>query len=107
MIGRNIVTDFSTRQLQPDYQFAMHRVRAAGLDVLPEEPANPDHPLIKAWAADEPWIDHRLLLTPHSAFHTPESVYDMRFKPGQLVVNYLSEGRLANCVNSEFLVGRR
>ena len=83
------------------------RVRAAGLDVLPEEPANPDHPLIKAWAADEPWIDHRLLLTPHSAFHTPESVYDMRFKPGQLAVNYLSEGRLANCVNSEFLVGRR
>jgi lactate dehydrogenase-like 2-hydroxyacid dehydrogenase len=83
------------------------RVRAVGLDVLPEEPANPEHPLIKAWAADEPWIDHRLLLTPHSAFHTPESVYDMRFKAGELAVNYLSGGRLINCVNSEFLVGRR
>ncbi len=83
------------------------QVRAAGLDVLPEEPANPDHPLIKAWAADEPWIDHRLLLTPHSAFHTPESVYDMRYKAGELAVSYLSEGRLINCVNSEFLVGRR
>ena len=41
-------------------------VQAVGLDVLPEEPANPDHPLI--WAADEEWIDHRLLITLLSAF---------------------------------------
>ena len=44
-------------------------VQAVGLDVLPEEPANPDHPLIKAWqhmsaaaSSDEParveaWLD--------------------------------------------------
>jgi lactate dehydrogenase-like 2-hydroxyacid dehydrogenase len=64
-------------------------IQAVGLDVLPEEPANPDHPLIRAWAADEEWINHRLLLTPHSAFFTPESVYDMRFKGGEVAVNYL------------------
>ena len=46
-------------------------VQAVGLDVLPEEPANPDHPLIKAWAADEEWIDHRLLITPHSTLLHP------------------------------------
>ena len=84
-----------------------NHIAAAGLDVLPEEPANPDHPLIKAWAADEEWIDHRLLLTPHSAFFTPESVYDMRYKGGEVAVNYLGENRLNNCVNSEWLTAPR
>ncbi len=83
------------------------RIQAVGLDVLPEEPADPEHPLIKAWAADEGWIDHRLLITPHSAFFTPESVYDMRFKGGEVALTYLSEGRLQNCVNECFLASRR
>ena len=82
-------------------------IRAVGLDVLPEEPANPDHPLIKAWADDEEWIADRMLLTPHSAFFTPESVYDMRFKGGEIAVGYLSGGRLQNCVNDEWLTEKR
>ncbi len=83
------------------------RVQAAGLDVLPEEPANPEHPLIAAWAAGEEWIDHRLVITPHSAFFTPESVYDMRFKGGEIAMTYLTEGRLQNCVNEPWLTQRR
>ena len=83
------------------------KIQAAGLDVLPEEPANPEHPLIKAWAANEAWIDHRLVLTPHSAFFTPESVYDMRYKAGEVALTYLSTGRLQNCVNERFLEHRR
>ena len=83
------------------------KIQAAGLDVLPEEPANPDHPLIKAWAADEDWINHRLLITPHSAFFTPESVYDMRYKGGEIAVTYLGGGRLHNCVNSDWLSNPR
>jgi lactate dehydrogenase-like 2-hydroxyacid dehydrogenase len=86
---------------------AAGQVQAAGLDVLPEEPANPEHPLLSAWAAGEPWIDHRLLITPHSAFFTPESVYDMRYKGGEVAMAYLTEGRLQNCVNSRFLAERR
>lgn len=78
-------------------------VQAAGLDVLPEEPADPTHPLLAAWAAGEDWIDHRLLLTPHSAFFTPESVYDMRFKGGEVAMAYLSRGHLQNCVNAAYL----
>ncbi len=81
------------------------QIQAAGLDVLPEEPADPEHPLIKAWAADEEWIDNRLLLTPHSAFFTPESVYDMRYKGGEVAVTYLGGGPLHNCVNQEWLTG--
>ena len=75
--------------------------------MLPQEPADPEHPLIKAWAAGEDWIDHRLLMTPHSAFFTPESVHDMRFKGGEVAVTYLTEGRLQNCVNEQFLTGGR
>ena len=78
-------------------------VLAVGLDVLPTEPADPEHPLIKAWAAGESWIDHRLLITPHSAFYTPESVYDMRYKAGEIAMRYLQHGRLENCVNAQHL----
>ena len=83
------------------------QIQAVGLDVLPEEPANPEHPLIKAWAAEEEWVDHRLLLTPHSAFFTPESVYDMRYKAGEVAMTYLKTGRLQNCVNEQYLEHRR
>ena len=78
-------------------------IATAGLDVLSEEPANPDHPLIRAWAASEEWIKHRLLVTPHSAFCTPESMFDMRFKAGEVAIEYLKNNRLQNCVNSEYL----
>ena len=84
-----------------------NKIQACGLDVLPEEPADPDHPLIKAWAADEEWIDHRLLITPHSAFFTPESVFDMRFKGGEVAIKYLDGNGLDNCVNQQFVTELR
>lgn len=80
-----------------------NKVRAAGLDVLPVEPADPNHPLIKAFSAHEPWLAHRLVLTPHSAFFTPESVFDMRAKSGEVAATFLREGRLQNCVNERYL----
>lgn len=83
------------------------RLRAAGLDVLPEEPPNLDRPLLRAYADGEEWLQDRLLLTPHSAFSTPESVYDMRFKGGETAMRYLTEGTLENCVNEALLTTRR
>ncbi len=79
------------------------KVRAAGLDVLPVEPADPEHPLIRAFSANEEWIAHRLLLTPHSAFFTPESVFDMRAKSAEVAATFLRDGRIQNCVNERFL----
>ena len=79
------------------------KIAACGVDVLPDEPADPEHPLIKAWSDNEDWIDHRLLITPHSAFFTPESVYDMRYKGGEVAVKFLSGKGLDNCVNAEML----
>ncbi len=83
------------------------RLRAVGLDVLPQEPPNLDRPLLKAWADDEEWLGDRLLVTPHSAFSTPESVFDMRSKGGWVAMRYLRDNRLENCVNPGAVEGRR
>jgi len=72
---------------------------AAALDVLPEEPLNRAHPLLAAWSAREPWLEGRLLITPHAAFFTPESLADMRRLSMLGVVQFLREGRLRSCVN--------
>ncbi len=83
------------------------QIAGAGLDVLPEEPCNMERPLIKAWHHEEEWIRDRVLITPHSAFYTPQSVYDMRVKGVDVAKKYLTTGRLENCVNEEFLSFRR
>ena len=82
-------------------------VLAAGLDVLPEEPANPAKPLIAAWLAGEDWIRHRVVVTPHSAFYTPQSLRDIRLFSARAAGRYLRAGRLENCVNEAFLRNRR
>jgi D-3-phosphoglycerate dehydrogenase/C-terminal binding protein len=79
------------------------RLAAAGLDVLPREPADPAHPLIAAWRAREPWLEGRLTLSPHSAFYSPASLRDMRTKGMATLLRHLKTGDLANCVNREFL----
>ena len=82
-------------------------VLAAGLDVLPDEPANLNAPLVAAWHRNEDWLKHRLLVTPHSAFFTPESVRDIRAFSAQTAARYLRHGQLMNCVNDQYLTTRR
>ena len=72
---------------------------AAGLDVLPVEPLDRAHRLIAAWTAQEPWLEGRLILTPHAAFYTPESLADMRRLAMMAVIEFLAHGRLRSCVN--------
>jgi phosphoglycerate dehydrogenase-like enzyme len=88
------------------------RLAAVGLDVLPEEPvmpgtALPPDPLVSAWRANEPWIKGRVLLSPHSGFFSPDAYVDQRRKAVETAYFYLRDGTLANCVNTEFLKGRR
>jgi lactate dehydrogenase-like 2-hydroxyacid dehydrogenase len=83
------------------------RVAAAGLDVLPKEPADASQRLIAAWRNREPWIDGRLTLSPHAAFYSPASLRDMRTKSIETALRHLRTGDLANCVNKEFLAKRR
>lgn len=82
-------------------------VLAAGLDVLPDEPANLNKPLIAAWHTGEEWIKHRLVITPHSAFFTPESVRDIRAFSARTAARYLRDGRLENLVNGQYLASPR
>jgi phosphoglycerate dehydrogenase-like enzyme len=81
-------------------------ILAAALDVLPEEPANLQEPLLAAWHRGDTWLKHRLILTPHSAFYTPESMRDIRAFSARTAARYLREGRLENCVNKAFLKPR-
>lgn len=82
-------------------------VLAAGLDVLPQEPANIEKPLLAAWHRGDEWIRNRLLITPHSAFFTPQSMRDIRSFSGRTAARYLRDGRLENCVNDHLLTFRR
>jgi len=80
---------------------------AVGLDVLPVEPASTADPLVAAWLANEPWIRGRVLLGPHAGFYSPDSFHDLRTKAIETAFFYLRDGKLANCVNLEFLKHRR
>lgn len=52
-----------------------------GLDVLPvEPPVEPVPEIVRAYRAREPWTEGRLIITPHSAFHTPQAWDDIRTK---------------------------
>ena len=50
-----------------------------GLDVVPvEPPVEPVPELIRAFRAREPWAEGRLIITPHSAFFSPQAWDDTR-----------------------------
>lgn len=78
-------------------------IAAAGLDVMPEEPVPADDPLAQAFASGE--LADRLLLTPHAAWSSPESVRDARRLSVETAVLYLQHGILRNCVNTRWLEG--
>ncbi len=79
------------------------KLLAAALDVLPVEPLDRSHSLFAAWSREEPWLEGRLILTPHAAFYTPESLADMRRLSVLAVVRFVREGRLRSCVNLDAL----
>ncbi|WP_448188059.1 C-terminal binding protein [Azospirillum sp. sgz301742] len=85
------------------------RLAGAALDVMPLEPLarGIDHPLFAAWRTAESWIAGRLLLSPHAAFYSPESIRDLRRKSAEVAVAALRDGRLVNCVNRAWLAPQR
>ncbi len=55
------------------------RIAGAGLDVVPiEPPVEPVPMLHRAYRDHAPWLRGRLIVTPHSAFHSPEAWQDIR-----------------------------
>ena len=83
------------------------RLSGAGLDVLPTEPIDYEHPLLKAFELSEEWVDGKLIITPHAAFFSPSSVNDMRRIAAENVFNFFENGGLRSCLNLEKLTSFR
>jgi phosphoglycerate dehydrogenase-like enzyme len=60
------------------------RLDAAGLDVLPKEPPEADHPVLR---------HPRVLLSPHAAFYSVEGEKELRRKAAQNLVDWARTGR--------------
>lgn len=66
-------------------------IAGAGLDVIPvEPPVEPVPDLLRAYRAGEDWLQGRLVITPHSAFHTPQAWDDIRRKSAETMAAALS-----------------
>lgn len=69
-------------------------VAGAGLDVVPLEPIPDDnvHSLIKSYREKETWVEGRLVITPHTAFYSPEAYDEIRTKSAECIRRVLIEG---------------
>lgn len=77
-------------------------IAGAGLDVLPvEPPVQPFPSLLRAYRAKEEWLKGRLVITPHSAFHTPEAWDDIRGKSAVTMRDVLLKGLKNNVIPPE------
>jgi C-terminal binding protein len=77
-------------------------IAGAGLDVIPvEPPVEPVPDLLRAYRAREPWLMGRLVITPHSAFHTPEAWADIRRKSAETMAAALMSNQPQNVIPPE------
>ncbi len=75
------------------------RIAGTGLDVLPDEPpVDPVPELLAAYRARAPWLEGRMIVTPHSAFYTPDAWYDIRVKSAETMRAALSGPRPQNVI---------
>ena len=95
-LPRGAVVVNTARGTSMDFDALMAALRsghiaAAGLDVMPvEPPVEPVHPLLHAYRTREPWLLGRLIVTPHSAYWTPEADWDIRIKSAETMAAALT-----------------
>ncbi|MBV9749324.1 MAG: C-terminal binding protein [Acetobacteraceae bacterium] len=74
----------------------------AGLDVLPvEPPQDPVPSLLRAYRARAPWLLGRLIVTPHSAYLSPEAHEDIRVKSAETMRAALLTDRPQNVISPD------
>jgi phosphoglycerate dehydrogenase-like enzyme len=77
-----------------------NEIAGAGIDVLPTEPPSHLDPLAIAYhSRKENFVGDRLIVTPHAAWSSPESVSDARRLAVETAMLYLRQGQLRNLVN--------
>jgi phosphoglycerate dehydrogenase-like enzyme len=76
-------------------------IAAAGLDVLPVEPPAEPPALLRAYRARESWLEGRLVVTPHSAFYSQQSVADIRTKSAETMRAALLTGTPQNVITPD------
>jgi C-terminal binding protein len=78
------------------------RLAGAGLDVMPiEPPVDPVPDLLRAYRAREPWLEGRLVVTPHSAFASPEAYEDIKRKSAETMRAVLIDNQPQNVIPPE------
>ncbi|KAI8232825.1 C-terminal-binding protein [Colletotrichum sp. SAR 10_86] len=73
-----------------------------GLDVVPDEPIpaeGPIHSLLQAYRNHEPWLVGRMVVTPHSAYQSPESLLDIRIKAAEVMRDNLIDKLNVNIIS--------
>jgi C-terminal binding protein len=76
------------------------RLAGAGLDVIPiEPPVEPVPELLRAYRASESWLEGRLVVTPHSAFASPEAYEDIKCKSAETMRSVLIDNKPQNVIS--------
>jgi C-terminal binding protein len=57
--------------------------------------------LLRAYRAREAWLEGRLVVTPHSAYHAPEAWADIRRKSAETMAAALLSNRPQNVIGPE------
>ncbi len=78
------------------------QLAGVGLDVLPVEPPSAPLPeLVRAYRARETWLEGRVIITPHSAYHDPEAWEDIRVKSAETMRAALFGPKAQNVIAPE------
>ncbi|MGI9470793.1 MAG: C-terminal binding protein [Rubripirellula sp.] len=78
---------------------ARGRLAGAAIDVLAEEPPQPENPLLVAWRDPAHPAHERLIINPHAAFYCEEGLIDMRRKGAEACRRVLTGEMLRNVIN--------
>lgn len=87
-----------------DHALRAGRLAGAGLDVLPAEPPDDGHPLVRLWRENENGRSPNLVITPHVAFYSVMAFTDICEKATTEIARVLRGEKPRNPVNLNDLV---
>ena len=84
------------------------KVSCFAADVMPFEPPTRElHPLIAAYEDRAEWLEGKMILTPHAAFHSETASLELRHKSAMHMLRAAKNQTLINCINYKYLENSR